>query len=409
MSADGPTMPTIVILLEPSSSAPHGSHSMPPGHLCQAPCPRHTARMRIFIDARMMGAAKTRGIGRVIYALLQRLLADRSLEWTVLVRDRSQLDGLPRPARSIVADIPWYGLQEQLRLPSLIRSDAPDLVFFPHWNVPVFVGKPFVCFIHDLLLFRHPESSHAHRRHRMLAWGMRIGQRLVLRSVVRRAKTLLVPTQFVADELTYFFPKAKGKTVVVGEGIEAPLSDDGRVPFEGPYFLTVGSAYPHKRLDLVLRAWKTLGSVFPRHALVLVGEMEGFRRDLCASVEREGVPRVFFPGAVSDASLASWYRHADLLLFPSAAEGFGLPPLEAMSYGCPVLASDLPVLREVLPSMGVRFFRNGDVDDMMAKWNEAVHDRARLRAELPTGFAYAASRHTWDAAARRVRALLRLA
>ena len=362
--------------------------------------------MRIFVDARMMGAATTGGIGRVVYALMRRLLADPSRAWTVLVRRQEQLDGLPAPTKAIVKDIPWYGLGEQLRLPFLIRATGVDLVFFPHWNVPLFVGRPFVCFIHDLLLFRHPESAHAYRRNRALAWIMRVGRRIVLWSAVRRARTIFVPTQFVADDLASFFPKARQKTVIVGEGVDPPQPDRGRAPLPGPYFLAVGSAYPHKRLGLILDAWEGLHSAFPDHALALVGELDAFRRDLVARVEREGLPRVHVPGSASDRALASWYRHADLLLFPSAAEGFGLPPLEALSYGCPVLASDLPVLREVLPTHGVRFFRNGDVDDMMAAWNEAARDRSRLRAEATTGFAEAAARHAWDEAARRVRSFL---
>lgn len=363
--------------------------------------------MRIFVDARFMGVATSRGIGRVVYALMRRLFADRSLHWTVLVRHPSQLEGLPKPDRVLRSDIPWYGPREQWHVPFLIHADAPDLVFFPHWNVPLFVGKPFVCFVHDLILLRHPDSSHAYRRNRALAWIMRLAQRLTLWSAVRRAQAIFVPTQVVANDLVSFFPQAREKIAVVGEGIEPPLPDDGQVPLPGPYFLAVGSAYPHKRLGLLLEAWKALHTVFPDHALVLVGETDAFRRDLIARVERDAVPRVIFPGAVRDRTLAAWYRHADLLLFPSADEGFGLPPLEALSYGCPVLASDLPVLREVLPTQGVRFFRNGDVDDMMAMWNEAVRDRSRLRAEVPAGFAQAAARHAWDEAARRVRAFLR--
>lgn len=365
--------------------------------------------MRVFVDARMLGVATSRGIGRVLYEFLRHLLLDPSIEWTVLVRHPEQLDGLPAPAQVMVADIPWYGIREQLFLPWLIWRSRADLVFFPHWNVPLFTWKPFVCFIHDLILLRHPHSTHLFRRHPFLANIKGIGQRFILRLVAHRARYLLVPTRFVANELAHFFPIAREKTRVVGEGVNLPDVPPSTRPFSGRYVLTVGSAYPHKRLDLVLEAWKTLSLQAPDLSLVMVGEMDGFRRDLMQVVEQFGLARVYFPGEVSDAELASWYSHADLLLFPSAAEGFGLPPLEALSYGCPVLASDLPVLREILPTEGVRFFRNGDASDILEKWIEVLHDLPRLRLEAKRGFAEAAARHVWAEAAERVRSSLRLA
>lgn len=365
--------------------------------------------MRIFVDARMMGAATSRGIGRVIYGLLREFLHDSSIEWIILVRRPEQMEGLPRPTQVVVANVPWYGVGEQAVLPWLIWRSRADLVLFPHWNVPLLSRTPFVCFIHDLILFRHPQSARIFLRHPWFARVKARIQRLVLRFVMARAQTLLVPTQQVAEEIGHFFPASTEKIAVVGEGVDVPASVTPPFPFAGRYFLAVGSAYPHKRLDLVLQAWKSLADAFPDHSLVLVGEMEGFRERLVRMARESALARVFFPGAVTDTALAGWYAHADLLLFPSAAEGFGLPPLEALSYGCPVLASDLPVLYEVLPAAGVRFFRNGDLGDMMGTWKEAVRDLPRLRAEVASVIPEVFARHSWIEAARRVRSFLRCA
>ncbi len=365
--------------------------------------------MRIFVDARMMGAATSGGIGRVIYGLLRELLRDSSIEWIVLIRRPEQMEGVPMPAQVLVADIPWYGVGEQVALPWLIWRARADLVFFPHWNVPFLTPTPFVCFIHDLILLRHPQSAHVFLRHPLLARIKTFVQRVVLGFVIRRARSLLVPTQDVAAEIGHFFPVSRKKIAVVGEGIDVLAPIDSVSLFSGRYFLTVGSAYPHKRLDLVLHAWKSLAAAFPDHSLALVGEMEGFREGLARMAKELGLSRVHFPGVVPDAALAGWYAHADLLLFPSEAEGFGLPPLEALSYGCPVLASDLPVLREVLPAAGVRFFRNGDLGDMMGTWKEVVRDLPRLRAEVTSVIPELFARHSWIEAARRVRSFLRCA
>ncbi|MBP7005973.1 glycosyltransferase family 4 protein [Patescibacteria group bacterium] len=362
--------------------------------------------MKIFVDARMMGSETSRGIGRVIFEILRRLLGDSSIEWIVLVRKQEQMNGLPTPARAIVADIPWYGFQEQLQVAWILAWARPDLAFFPHWNIPILSWTPFVCFIHDLILFHHPESAKISTRNLFYTKIKQWVQRIVVRLVVWRARWLFVPTQAVANDVAHFFPKVSSRLKAVGEGVsDLPKNCLSRA-CQGSYFLTVGSAYPHKRLDLVLRAWKTLSARYPNHSLVLVGEQDAFRARLQALASKLALPRVIFPGQATDEELASWYSYADLLLFPSEDEGFGLPPLEALALGCPVLSSDIPVLQEVLPKQGVRFFRNGDLDDMMRVWNECCVRAPQIRAEVSNGAAMVRARHSWDEAAQHIRSFL---
>lgn len=362
--------------------------------------------MKIFVDARMMGAQTSRGIGRVIFELLRRLLADSSIEWTVLVRRKEQMQGLPTPARVILADIPWYGFREQIQMVWILARVRPDLTFFPHWNIPIFSWMPFVCFIHDLILFHHPESTKISTRTIFYAKIKQWVQHIVVRIAVRRAREVFVPTRAVADDVERLFPKAGGRLRVVGEGVsDLPMQNRPRLCV-GPYFLTIGSAYPHKRLDLVLRAWKTLATRYPKHSLVLVGEQDAFRKRLQALASELGLSRVIFPGQATDEELACWYTYGDLLLFPSEDEGFGLPPLEALTLGCPVLASDIAVSQEVFPKQGVRFFRSGDLDDMIRMWDECVAHISVLRTEVSQGAADVQAWYSWDEVAQRIRSFL---
>lgn len=359
--------------------------------------------MKILVDARMMGPETSRGIGRVIRELLQRLLKDSTVEWVILVRNQGQLSGLVGSFKPIISDIPWYGVKEQIVVPWIIIKERPNLVFFPHWNIPVLLFSPFVCFIHDLILFHHPDSTKMSTRRPWLARLKLRVQHMLVWLVAHRARRILTPTQFVADDFARYFSSSMERIAVVGEGIsELPAPDEKRL-WTTSYFLTVGGAYPHKRLDLVLDAWKTQMNTYPDHTLIMVGEQDVFRQRLMDQAKRLGLERVQFPGKVDDQGLATWLAHADALIFPSEDEGFGLPPLEALSFSCPVLASDIPCLKEVLPTEGVVFFRNGDLSDMIGAWNRLYETRAFLREETKRGFIKACMRHDWDRAAQRVR------
>lgn len=361
--------------------------------------------MKVLVDARMMGPETSRGIGRVIRELLLRLLnqEEPSIEWVILVRNYSQLTGLTGRFRPIVRDIPWYGFKEQFFLPWIILRERPNLIFFPHWNIPVLLFTPFVCFIHDLILFHHPDSTKISTRQKFYAALKLRVQRVLVWIIAKRAKNILTPTQFVAGDFARFFPMSTKRVTVVGEGISELPAPSNKRPHPTSYFLTVGGAYPHKRLDLVLETWKTQMEAFPNHSLVLLGEKDVFRQRLIDQATRLGLKRIVFPGRVDDAALSNWYTYADALIFPSQDEGFGLPPLEALSLGCPVLASDIPCVVEVLPAEGVVFFRNGDMNDMIASWNRLSETRALLCEDVKRGYWKARAQHDWDETARRVR------
>jgi glycosyltransferase involved in cell wall biosynthesis len=122
---------------------------------------------------------------------------------------------------------------------------------------------------------------------------------------------------------------------------------------------------------------------------------------LVARVRAERLPRVVFTGRVLDAALAALIDQAMALLFPSSFEGFGLPPIEALSRGCPVVASDLPVLREGLPTEGVFFFRNGDADDMIRSIDTVVRDPKSAQALAQAAVPLVRTQHDWQKTAER--------
>lgn len=353
---------------------------------------KHTAAMRIGIDARMMGAGNTRGIGRYIEELVRAMLAMAPEHRYVLVVREGRHPFVGHPSvETVVADVPWYGVAEQLRMPRVLARLKADIVHIPHWNVPLAFRGRFVVTVHDLLLRTFPESAKASTRILPVRWAKQAAYRVVSGSAIRRASTVLVPTRAVAEDVQRLFPSAAPRVVVGGEGMPVPDAAPSS-PAAPPYLLYVGSAYPHKRLEALLQAWSSVRTEIPGLALHVVGERDVFMERFVHAAG-DGVR---FLGRLDDAALAEAYRGALAFVYPTAAEGFGLPPLEALARGCPVMAADLPVLREVLGDAPVAWLgpEAGWGDAIIAVSRTLRGDPAARSRALASASALA-ERHAW--------------
>ncbi len=361
--------------------------------------------MHIALDARMMGAGNTRGIGRYIQETVRAALeVDHDLRYTLVVRslEGTPFMGHPR-VDHVTADIPWYSVQEQLRMAPILENIGADLIHIPHWNVPLCLRKSFVLTVHDLLLLRQPASTKTSTR----GFVARTIKYAAFRSVIQRAipkgERIFVPTAFTASEVEVLTGVAGEKMIVTGEGLTHFPSSDSRLCSTSPYLLYVGSAYPHKRLDLLVSAWSKLSSKYSQYDLLIAGEMDVFMKKIkhqMSNVTRS--ERIKFLGRVTDAELAGLYKRASLFVFPSSYEGFGLPPLEALSFGCPVVASNTPCSREVLPPQGVEWFRDGDEHDILRVLERALGGLSRLRMEAAATYEWVKKHHDWRASAKRL-------
>lgn len=352
--------------------------------------------MRITIDARMMGPGVTRGIGRYIEELVRAMAAEGSAHaFTLIVR--KNVEGLPAGVRQVVADIPWYGFQEQLLMPGVLAKTKPDLVHVPHWNVPVFSRFPRIVTIHDVLLLSESKSVKLSTRGWLVNAVKRMGYVFALRRALFGSRMILVPTQYVADDIRRHFPNLKTPIVVTGEGMPAINQSVWSEP--EPYLLYVGSAYPHKGLDGLLDAWKVLSAERPEMRLVLAGERDLFMKRLERRVKEEGLESVEFPGRIPEADLPGLYARATAFVFPSRQEGFGLPPLEAIAYGCPAIVAQSTSLPEVLGNEGVTFFRPGDTGDILRAVRTVLQDPQGFRMSARQAVVGLAQRHAWHKAA----------
>lgn len=367
--------------------------------------------MRICIDARMMGPGNTRGIGRFIEELVKAMLEYAPQHrYVLIVRSEVHPFSQHPSVETIVADIPWYGWREQVYMPGVFRKAKADRFFVPHWNVPIFgMPKPFFVFVHDLLLFHEPLSAKISLRHPVVAWVKRVAHRFVVRHAVRDAAGIFVPTGASRDDVHSFFPGV-GEVQVTGEGMPRllPFSIDRPAHFP-PYLLSIGSAYPHKGLEDALRAWPAIRLLYPDLEWWIVGEKDVFMRRLEQLVVDTGFAGIRFLGKVSDAALVDLYQDALACLFPSRFEGFGLPPLEALAAGCPVLARRIPVLVEVLGEEGVIFFRDGTEDAILAAVRTLCTDPVRARSQAQDLAKKLEKTYRWQETARIILATLETA
>lgn len=348
--------------------------------------------MRIGIDARFYGSLG-KGLGRYTERLithLERLTpAD---EFVIFLRQENWDDYTPANPRFTkqLADYRWYSLAEQRGMPKLVRAAGIDLMHYPHFNVPLLAPAPFIVTIHDLILTHFP-TRRATTLGPLTYWVKQLAYRVTLSRAVARASHILTVSNFTKQDIRQYFGYDPKKVSVTYEAVDAfpkPAVDDGtlvqRAGIPGRYLLYVGNAYPHKNLEQFTHFLRALP---PKHAdltLVVVCKPDYFLERFRKQVADAGLAaRVIFPGYVDDATLGALYRRAHAYVFPSLYEGFGLPPLEAMAQGTPVLSSNAACMPEVLGDAAL-YFKPTDTRGMLAAL-ERLDDSALRAAKISAG------------------------
>ena len=242
--------------------------------------------------------------------------------------------------RLIQTQAPIYTLAEQRLLMTVPHT---HLLWVPHFNAPLYRRGPMAVTIHDVAPLALPQilSNPIKRAY----------AKLLIESAVKQASAILCVSNFTRDDLATRLDVPTNKMTVTPPGLDldwphtAPphLEDDGT-----PYLLFVGNVKPNKNLSLLLTAFTSVADKLP-HRLILAGKLHGFgTNDEAVLRQAQSLgDRVRFAGEVNDAVLQHLYAGAAALVLPSLYEGFGLPLLEAMSLGCPVLASTAGSLPEV--------------------------------------------------------------
>ncbi len=262
---------------------------------------------------------------------------------------------LPDNFHVVLVDKPYPKLQMwyQLGLPLRIRKDRLDLYHDTLFLLPFFMGRvPGVVTIHDLSGLLMPDF---HQRKVSLTSKL-------IPLAVKKARRIIAVSRFTKEEVERLFPAARGKVRVVYNGVSpifkpSPSLQVERVKekygIKGNYIMYLGTIEPRKNLKGLLKAFSMLRNKIP-HLLVIVG-MKGWKYEGLFELLRELdiENRVFFTGFVPTEDLPPLYSGADVFVYPSFYEGFGIPVLEAMACGTPVVASSTSSLPEVVGEAGI--------------------------------------------------------
>jgi len=309
--------------------------------------------MRIGIDARLISET---GVGRYIRNLIRGLAALDTVNEYVIFLTAKNFATFPLPNdrwKKVLANVRWHTVVEQLQFPGICIKEHLDILHVPYHNPPIFYPGTMIVTIHDLTIL-HFSTGKATTLPKPLYVLKRLGYTYELSVGLTRARHILTVSQATKRELMDHFGVAPDKISVIYEGVDPQLSKQqtrhASRDIEGAYFLAVGNAYPHKNLETLLEGYANYRSKVSDPArLILVGQDDYFYKRLRSYAQsRRIADGVVFYGPADDNALVDLYSHAVAFVFPSLMEGFGLPPLEALSLGCPVIASDISVFHEIL-------------------------------------------------------------
>jgi glycosyltransferase involved in cell wall biosynthesis len=299
------------------------------------------AKTTIAVDGRMAACS---GIGVYLRNTL-RLLALHNPEWSFLVygwpAGAPGLEGLDN-IEHVDLSAKIYSLKEQIAFP-LALEDRVSAVLVPHYNIPILTQKPLFVTVHDVTHLAEPTAAGG--------WHRRAYAKLLFEAVRRKARCLFFVSEFSRREFRTYVGDFSCPSFIVSNAAAAVWRNAAdsvlKRPLSRRYLIYVGNIKPHKNLGRLLSAFELLSPIHDVD-LVIVGKKNGFLHGDSEVFDRASKlgDRVHFTGAISDSELIAWVAHAEALVFPSLYEGFGIPPLEAMTVSCPTIVSDLPPVRE---------------------------------------------------------------
>lgn len=317
--------------------------------------------MKIAVDCRMIGMS---GIGVYIENIVNEFVNHYSDGYEFLLiggqYDLSRYLKCPNVSVFYV-NIPIFSLQELIHFP-VEKINKCDIFYTPNFNIPGRIHIPVYVTIHDVIFLDVPGQ---------VTWvGKNIRHWFLKRAVMKSEKVFTV-SEFSKSRIRYHFPFAKD-VIVTYNGIANCIreyKEDKEKEFQYSYILYVGNIKKHKGILTLLEAFQNAKCKGLKHQLVIVGGYQNFKTNdkkvsLYLQKENAGIK---FTGKIDNNRLCNIIKHADCLVLPSKYEGFGLPPLEALFLGCPVLLSDIPVFKEIYNDFPINYFKVDDAEDLCQK------------------------------------------
>ena len=304
--------------------------------------------MRIGIDGRELINQRT-GVGRYLSALCTEWLkSSKQLHEFFLYtpQETDKITELGHPFDSTASQVfthrtvegvanTWW---EQVSLPRIVTADNVDVFFAPSYSAPLRLRTPYVVTMHDISFSAHPE---------WFKWREGLRRRWLADWSMKQASSIITVSKFSKIEIMRWFDVPEDRIHVIPHGIDTALQKNNSK--RENLVLYVGSIFNRRNLPTLIHAFSKVVSAVENVSLAIVGSNRTYpRQDLHAMIKQHNIQQhVKLDTYVSDSALRALYKRAKVFVFLSEYEGFGLPPLEAITAGVPTIAGDSPVAREI--------------------------------------------------------------
>ena len=330
----------------------------------------------IAIDARVINSSTGTYVERLLHYLQK---VDKVNQYTVLVRKKDKDYWKPTADnfRVMVADFDNYSFGEQIGFKRFLDKLKPDLVHFCMPQQPILYKGLHVTTIHDMTLLKTYNSD----KNWLIFHIKQLIGRFVFKRVIKSSRYIITPSKFSKNEILRFGTIPEDEVAVTS--LSADINHEKTEPYEHhfkEFILYVGQQSDYKNIRRLGDAHQKLLEKHPDLGLILVGNLNASAKNNQKYFEEKGYKNILFTGFLPDPQRDWLYQNAAAYVFPSLMEGFGLPGLEAMGYGAPVVSSDATCLPEVYGNAAM-YFNPKDTDDMARAIDEVISDD-KLRAKL---------------------------
>lgn len=330
----------------------------------------------IVIDARIINSTTGRYVERLL-TYLQNVDSDNLYTVLVPTKDLSYWKPTNPNFALMAADFANYSFAEQIGFCKFLNELDADLVHFCMPQQPVLYKGNHVTTVHDLTLLQAYNSD----KNWLVFHAKQFVGKYVFKHVAKSSTHIITPTNYVKKAFAEFANIPKQKITVTLEAADGEIEDKTpvKLPFK-KFILYVGQQSDYKNIKRLGDAHQKLLDTHPDLGLVLVGKKTVLHTQNEDYFNKRHYKNIYFTDFVTDEQLSWLYRNCQAYVFPSLMEGFGLPGLEAMTYGAPVVSSDRTCLPEVY-GKAAWYFNPEDTQDMADKIKQVIDDK-KLRTEL---------------------------
>ncbi len=351
---------------------------------------------KVLIDARESGSSTGRYIDKLIENLMKLNISEYRFNLlTKPGRSGFLKDKIPN-SFIVLSDVKEFSIDEQTRLNKQISKTGSDLVHFGMAQQPIRYKGDVITTIHDLttLRFNNPDKNYLVFKFKQYVYGK------VIKIAVNKSKYVITPSEYVKKDLINYTGISGTKIKVTHEAADFIESDAKQFSklVNKDFIMYIGRPTPHKNLKRLIEAHQLLLKDNPELYLSLSGKIDNNYLRIKKWVNKKKFNKIIFTDFLEDSELKWMYQNTRAYVFPSLSEGFGLPGLEAMVHGAPVVSSNATCLPEIYGD-AASYFNPLDVSDMYEKINKVINDQ-ELREKLIKKGYIQSKKYSWEKMAR---------